>query len=63
MTRNVTIFSLFFFFFGYAKNLGICEAAKDSSGASSEKREKEEHLWAASGGAFGLEQPLHSIVT
>ena len=27
-------------FFGRAKNLGICEAAKDSSSASSKKREK-----------------------
>ena len=42
--HDVTIFSLFFFFFGCAKNLEICEAAKDSSRASSKKREKKEHL-------------------
>ena len=30
---HVTIFSLYFFFFGHAKNLGIWEAAKDGSDA------------------------------
>ena len=37
---NVTIFSLSSFFFGCAKKVGICEATKGSSGASSKKREK-----------------------
>ena len=37
-------FSLSFLFFGCAKNLGICEAMKDRSGASSKNREKKEHL-------------------
>ena len=41
---NVAIFSLSFLFFGCAKNLGICEAMKDRSGASSRNREKKEHL-------------------
>ena len=36
----VAIFSLSFFFFGRSKNLGICEATKDSSRASSKNREK-----------------------
>ena len=38
--RDDAIFSLSFFFFGRAKNLGICEAVKDSSGASSKNSEK-----------------------
>ena len=38
--RDVTIFSLSFFFFGRTKNLGICKATKDGSCASSKKREK-----------------------
>ena len=42
--RNVAIFSLSVFFFGHAKNPGICEAAKDRSGASSTNREKKKHL-------------------
>ena len=42
--RDVAIFSLSFLFFGLAKNLGICEATKDSSGASSRNREQKEHL-------------------
>ena len=50
--RDVAIFSLSFCFFGRAKNLGICEATKDHSGASSKNRSKE----GASGGAFRLEQ-------
>ena len=38
-------FSLFLsYFFGRVKNLGICEATKDRSGASSRNREKKEHL-------------------
>ena len=37
-------FRVCIFFFGSTKNLGICEAAKDCSGASSKKREKKEHL-------------------
>ena len=38
-------FSLFLYsFFGCTNNLGIYEAMKDRSGASSKKREKEEHL-------------------
>ena len=41
---HFVIFSLSFFFIGRAKNLGICEAAKESSGASSKNREKKEHL-------------------
>ena len=57
-SRDVALFSLSFFSSGCAKNLGICEAAKDSSRASSKKREREEHLWAAFGGAFRLGQPL-----
>ena len=51
------------FFFGCAKNLGICEATKDSSGASSKLREKKERLWAAFGGAFELGQHLRGVVT
>ena len=39
--RDVAIFSLSLFFFGRAKNLGICEDTKDSSGASFKKSEKE----------------------
>ena len=42
------------FFYGCAKNLGICEATKDDSGASSKNSEKKQRLWAASGGAFRL---------
>ena len=42
--------------FWHAKNLGICEATKDSSGASSKKRERRPQLWAAFGGAFELGQ-------
>ena len=42
--RDVAIFSLSFFFFGSAKNLGICESTKDRSGVSSRNREKKEHL-------------------
>ena len=42
--RDVAIFSLSFFFFGHAKNLGICEATKDRSGASSRNREQKEPL-------------------
>ena len=38
---NLAIFFLSFFFCGRARNPGIWEAAKDSSGASSTKREKE----------------------
>ena len=48
-----------FFFFGCAKNLGICEATKDSSGASSKNREKD----AAFGGAVGLGEPSLGVVT
>ena len=51
-------FSLSFFFFGRAKNLGICEATKDRSGASSKKQGEE----GAAGGAFRLGQPSHSVV-
>ena len=40
--RDVAIFSLSYFFFGRAKNLGICEATKDRSGASSRNREEKE---------------------
>ena len=59
--RDVSIFSLSFFFFGHAKNLGICEATyvKDSSRASSKKREKK----AAFGRAFRLRQLLRGVVT
>ena len=56
------IFSLSSFFFGCAKNLGICKATKDSSRASSKKRCMKEHLWAASGGAFELGQPSSGVV-
>ena len=42
--RDVAIFSLSIFFFGCAKDLGICEATKDRSYASSNNREKKEHL-------------------
>ena len=52
-------FSLSFFFFGRAKNLGICEATKDSSGASSKKRDK----MVTFGGAFEFGQPAHGVVT
>ena len=56
-------FSFFLFsFFRCAKNLGICEATKNHSGASSKNREKKEHLWAAFGGAFKLGQPAHSVL-
>ena len=51
--RYVALFSLSFFFFGRAKNLGICEAAKDQSGTSSKNREKKEHL----------EEPSSGVVT
>ena len=44
MPRDVAIFFLSFFFFGQAKNFGICEATKDRSDASSRNREKKEHL-------------------
>ena len=54
---STSTFSLFFF--RHAKNLGICEATKDSSGASSKNREKK----AAFGGAFELGQPSRSVVT
>ena len=37
-------FSLSFLFFKRTKNLGICEATKDRSDASSKNREKKEHL-------------------
>ena len=47
------------FFFGRTENLGICEATKDCSGASSKKWGKE----GAFGGAFGLGQPSRSVVT
>ena len=40
--RDVTIFSLYFLCFGCAKNLGICEAMKDGSSASSKKRERKD---------------------
>ena len=46
---NVTILSLSFFFFRPTKSLGICEATKDSSSASSKKRESKEHLEEPSG--------------
>ena len=42
--HDVTIFSLSLFFFGHAKNLGMCEAMTDSSSESSKKKEKKE-LW------------------
>ena len=42
--RDVAIFSLSFFFFGWAKNLGICKTTSDRSSASSRNREKKEHL-------------------
>ena len=43
--HTMSLFSTFLSsFFGRANNLGICEATKDSSGASSKKREKKEHL-------------------
>ena len=61
-SHDVAIFSPSFFFFGRAKNLGICEATKDRSSVSSKKREKKEPLWAAFGGAFGLEQPSCGVV-
>ena len=38
--HDVAIFSLSLFFFGRAKNLGICEATKDRSGASSRNRRR-----------------------
>ena len=38
--RDVAIFSFSIFFFGRAKNFGICEAMKDSSGASFQKQGK-----------------------
>ena len=50
---------LSFFLFGRTKNLGICEATKDSNGASSKKREKK----AAFEGAFKSGQPSCSILT
>ena len=53
---------LSFFFFSGAKNLGICEATKDSRGASSSNKEKKEHLWAAFGRAFELVQTSHGVV-
>ena len=52
-----------FLFFGHAKNLGTCEATKDRSSESSKNREKTEHLWAASGGAFRLGQRSRSVLT
>ena len=62
MQHNFAIFFLSFFFFGCAKNLGICEAAKDCSRASSKRREKKEHLWAAFGGANELGQPSLGVI-
>ena len=41
---HASIFSLSFFFFGRTKNLGICEATKDGSGASYKNRERRLHL-------------------
>ena len=41
------------FFLGHAKNLGICEVTKDSSGASSKKREEEGCIC-----GLHLEEPL-----
>ena len=56
----VVIFSLSLFFFGRTKNLGICEATKDSSGASSKNRLKKKE-----GRICGLhlEEPSRGVVT
>ena len=46
LRHAISPFSLFlsFFCFACSKNLGICEATKDRSGASCRNREQKEHL-------------------
>ena len=64
-------FSLSFFYFGHTKYLGICEAVRVSSGASSKNREKKEHLeepsnWDSLCGGFdvtGLQMLLQRMQT
>ena len=49
-------FSLSFFLFRHAKNLGICEAVKDGSGASSRNRRRRS-IWRS----FRLDR-LHTVL-
>ena len=58
LRRAMLPFSLFLSSFSGAKNLGICEAMKDSHGASSKNRETKEHLEEPR-----LEQPSRGVVT